>query len=227
MAIPTKDSLLADFSTNFNDRIVAHASDYGLSAAQATAYTALHDPFISALAAVVAAREAGTRSSSLVATKDLAKFNLVRYARELYADVQSSLTVPNARKIELGVRVRSAPSPRPAPATAPGLDVVSTAGNTVRLRLHDTANPTRRARPAGVDGAAVFSFVGAGAPTAEVDWHFEGNTTRTVVDVTFPAGTAPGSKVWFTAWWYNPRAQRGPVATAVGTNLPGGAAMAA
>lgn len=227
MAIPTKDSLLADFSTNFNDRIVANPTNYGLSASEASAYTALHDPFIAAYAAVVAARDSGTRSSSLVATKDLAKFNLVRYARELYADVQSSLTVPTARKIELGVRVRSAPSPRPAPATAPGIDVVSTVGNTIRLRLHDTADTHRRGRPVGVAGAAVFSFVGAAAPTAEADWTFEGNTTRTVVDVTFPDTVAPGSRVWFTAWWYNPRAQKGPVATAVGTNLPGGAAMAA
>lgn len=227
MAIPTKDSLLADFSTNFNDRIVAHPTDYGLSAAQATAYTALHDPWIAAYSAVVAARDSGTRSSSLCATKDLAKFNLVRYARELYADVQSSLTVPNARKIELGVRVRSAPSPRPAPATAPLIDVVSTVENTVKLRLHDAGDPHRRGRPAGVDGAAIFSFVGPAAPTSEADWHFEGNTTRTVVDVTFPAGTTPGSRVWFTAWWFNPRAQRGPSASAVGTNLPGGASMAA
>src|SRR5690349_2149613 len=116
MAIPTKDSLLADFSTNFETRIVANPTDYGLTAAQATAYTALHDPFITAYDAVVAAREAGTRSSSLVATKDAAKLALLSYARQLYSFVQSSLTVTDARKIELGVRVKDlTPTPVPAP----------------------------------------------------------------------------------------------------------------
>jgi hypothetical protein len=227
MAIPKKDSLLAGFSTNFNDRIVASAASYGLTSAQATQYTAVHDPFIVAYNAVIAARDSGTRSSSLVADKDLKKFNLLRYARQLYADVQSSLTVPSAKKIELGVRVRSAPSPRPAPAFAPKVDIVSTAGNTVRIHLHDSVDTHRRGRPVGVDGAAVFSFVGASAPTEEADWRFEGNTTRTVVEILFPAATPPGSKVWFTAWWFNPRALRGPAASPVGVNLPGGAAMAA
>src|SRR6478672_1739290 len=118
MAIPAEnDSLLVAFSTNFNDRIVAAPATYGFSAAQASAYTALHTPFVSAYNAVVAARESGTRSRSLVASKDAAKASLLGYARQLYAQVQSSLTVTDAAKIELGVKVRSAPSPQPIPAS--------------------------------------------------------------------------------------------------------------
>ena len=73
----------------------------------------------------------------------------------------------------------------------------------------------------------MFSFVGEEAPTTGAGWNFEGNTTRTMVNVAFPATITPGSKVWFTAFWFNPRALSGPAATPVGTNLPGGAAMAA
>ena len=91
----------------------------------------------------------------------------------------------------------------------------------------DPANPTRRGKPAGVDGLSVFSFVGTSAPTDEANWKFEGNTTRTVVDVLFPATVVPGAKVWFTAFYFNARKQRGPAATAVGTNIAGGSAMAA
>ena len=83
------------------------------------------------------------------------------------------------------------------------------------------------ARRWGVDGASVFSFVGAAAPTDESAWKFEGNTTRTVVNVLFPNTVAAGAKVWFTAFWFNPRAQRGPASAPVGTNIPGGGAMAA
>ena len=55
----------------------------------------------------------------------------------------------------------------------------------------------------------------------------EGNSGRTRIDITFPSGITPGSKVWFTAFWFNEKKQAGPTTTPVGTNIPGGAAMAA
>src|SRR5437762_792670 len=115
MAIPRKDSELVDFSTNFNDRIVAAPGTYGLSALQASTYTSYHTPFIAAYTALVAARESGTRSSSLAAAKDAAKTALLGYARQLYSQVQLSQTVPDSAKIELGVHVPRAPSPQPIP----------------------------------------------------------------------------------------------------------------
>ena len=92
--------------------------------------------------------------------------------------------------------------------------------------LHDALNPTRRGKPLGVAGASVFSFVGPTAPAELAAWKFEGNTTRTRVDVLFPADTPPGSKIWVCAFWFNPRAQAGPTSAPVSTNLPGGTGLA-
>ena len=50
---------------------------------------------------------------------------------------------------------------------------------------------------------------------------------KPIVDVTFPGTTPAGSKVWFTAFWFNNRKQDGPAATPIGINIPGGSAMAA
>jgi hypothetical protein len=127
----------------------------------------------------------------------------------------------------LGLLPRASRTPVPAPGNPPGIDIVSSVGNTVKIRLHDSTSSTRRGKPAGVSGASVFSFVGAVAPTDQAGWNFEGNTSKTVVDVAFPSTTASGAKVWFTAFWFNARKQSGPAAAAVGTNIPGGAAMAA
>ena len=150
------------------------------------------------------------------------------FARMQQAIGQRFPGTTNTQRSDLGLTVRNPePTPIPPPASAPNIDVLSVDENTVRIRLHDPANPTRRGKPAGVDGAAIFSFVGDDAPTAEATWRFEGNTTRTAINVTFPNTGAPGSKVWFTAFWFNERKQSGPAATPVGTNLPGGAAMAA
>jgi hypothetical protein len=72
-----------------------------------------------------------------------------------------------------------------------------------------------------------YSTLISANPTEQGDWKFEGNVTRTSMDIVFPPATAPGAKVWFTAFWFNPRLQAGPAATPVSTNIPGGGAMAA
>jgi hypothetical protein len=194
----------------------------GLTAAQATAYAALHSSFETAMAAIAP----GERTKSLVAAKNAAR-SALKSSASLLAKIIQGQNVSDAQKIELGLNVRSAPTPIPPPADAPGITVLATVGNTVKIRLFDAVDSANRGRPKGTDGASVFSFVGAAAPTEESDWRFEGVASRTKLDVTFPEATAPGAKVWFTAFWFNERKQRGPAATPVGVNIPGGAAMAA
>ena len=223
--LPDREAELVTWSTNFNTRINATPTTFGLTAPQAVAYGDLHDAFV---AAYNAATNDGTNSRSAIVTKNDAKALLVASARQLAGIVQRFPGTTNTMRSDLGLTVRDAdPTPVPPPAFAPSIVVVSMNGNTVRIRMVDPANPTRRGRPDGVDGIAVFSFVGASAPTEEAGWKFEGNTTRTTVDVTFPAETAPGAKVWFTAFYFNARKQSGPAATPVGTNIAGGSAMAA
>ena len=228
MAIPTKDTLLVAWGQNFDEKVTLNPSTYALTAAQATSFHAAYQSFLTAFNAVASAREAGSRSKLLTATKDAAKASLLRIGRELYGYVQDSTSVSAANKLDVGVNPRDRlPSPVPPPATAPDVDVVSVAGNVAVIRLHAAGQPARRGRPPGVDGAAVFSYVGAAAPTAETDWRYEGITGQTTVRIAFPPATPPGAKVWFTARWFNARKQNGPAATAVGTNIPGGGAMAA
>ena len=104
---------------------------------------------------------------------------------------------------------------------------MSTVGNSATIRLLDSrdTNPPRK-NPNLLWGATVFSHVGETAPTTENDWTYEGNTSKTTLTVQFPQALPPGTKVWFTAVWYNRKAETGPPAAAVTCNLPGGAAMA-
>ena len=222
--LPTRDADLVTWSTNFSALIVATPTAFGLTAAQASTYRGLHNAFV---AAYNLAMSAATRTPAVIVTKDAAKNALKANARQLAGIIQKCPTVTNTQRSQLGLTVKASPSPIPPPSDAPGLDIVSTTGNTVRLRLHDSTNSTRRGKPAGVTGAAVFSFVGAAAPTDQSGWTFQGNTSRTVTDVTFPGSTAPGAKVWFTAFWFNQKKQSGPACAPVGTNIPGGSAMAA
>src|SRR4051812_17565894 len=89
MAIPKKDSDLASFGSNFSTRITATPASFGVSASDATQYSSLLTAFTTAYNAVVAAREAGSRSKSLTTTKDDAKREFLSFARDLYSTVQA------------------------------------------------------------------------------------------------------------------------------------------
>ena len=226
MAIPTKDSALVDWSTNANARLTASPAAYGTTAAVATEYDGLHDAFVTSYNNVVAAREAGTRSSSLCALKDAAKAALLGFARPLYKQIQASTAVTAAAKIELGVVVPNPePTPQPVPNFAPQLTVVSVNGRLAKIRLGDPAHPTRKRMPAGCDGATVMSFVGPEAPENPAGYKYEGSTSRTTVDILFPETVAPGTQVWLTAFFFNERKQNGPACAAVGAVINYGGTM--
>src|SRR5688572_22298041 len=102
MAVPTVDSQLAEWSTNFQARGSAAPLDFSLTAAQMTQYTTLHDAFI---ADYNAAKADGARSKALVQAKNDSKDALIVYARQLYQTIQAS-PVSNENKTLIGVRVR-------------------------------------------------------------------------------------------------------------------------
>lgn len=223
--IPSNDADLLAWGANFSSLISADPVSFGLSAAIATNLAGKQTAWANALEA---ATNPTTRGGSTVLAKDTQRADFVAYCRLLARAIQGTLTVTNQQRYDLGLTVRDTePAPIPPPSASPGLDIIETVGNTVRIRLHDSTSTTRRGKPAGVAGAAIFAFAGPVAPTDEAGWVFQGNTTRTTFNVTFPPSTAPGSKVWLCAFWFNAKAQSGPSCMAVGVNLPGGASMAA
>ena len=227
MAIPVnKDVDLLNWSTNVDTRLTASPATYGTTAAVATQYSAVHDPFVAAYNALIAAREAGTRSESLTSIKDAARTALLDFARPLYRTIQYNTAVTDAAKIELGITIPDVePTPIPVPGFAPGLQVRSVNGRLVSIRLFDPANPERKRFPEGVKGAIVMSFIGATAPTNPSLYKMEGPTTTVDTSVLFPEGTAPGTQVWLTALFVNERMQMGPACTAVGTQINYGGSM--
>lgn len=217
---PAREADLVTWAGVFGTKISSAPTTYGLTAAQATLYETTRSAFV---ASYTTANTPLTRSPANIALKDDAKAALIAQIRLLAGIVQSAPGTTNPMRIELGLPERHLePTPVPPPAYSPLIEVKSVSGRTARIRLIDTANPTRRGRPAGVDGAAVFSHVGA-APAADISgWKFEGNTGRTTVEVTFPSTVAAGATVWLTAFWFNRSKQSGPACDPVSANLPGG-----
>jgi hypothetical protein len=219
------DAQLAVASAQFYSLINAVPATYGLSAAQATAYGTLNTSYQTALGL---ATGESTRTKLTIGNKTLAKKALKANAIVLANAIRGTPTVSNPQLESLGLLPRTIPTPVPPPYMAPLIEIVSVTGMLVKIRLRDTAY-SGRGKPPGVKSATVFSYVGATAPMDITLWKYEGVTTKVIADVVFPNTVAGGSLVWFTAIWANNRAQSGPAADPVSTNVAGGgvSAMAA
>ncbi|MCC7349428.1 MAG: hypothetical protein IT446_02570 [Phycisphaerales bacterium] len=215
--LPGTDAGLADWALNFDTKITAAPGTYGLTALQAGVYGGLRTAYATALAT---ATNPTTRGGSTIFAKNQAKKSLISASRELAAIVQAFPGTTDQMRYDLQLTVRKTPpSPVPVTSEVPLIDLKKVSGYTASIRLHAAGN--RRGKPVNVAGAGVYGYVGPNAPTSEQQWTLLMNTTETSVDVTFGQQPAPGSTVWLTARWYNPKIEYGPAAEPVGTNLPG------
>jgi len=228
--LPTVEADLVNFSVNFNTRINATPTAFGLTAIQSAAYTVLHDDFIAAYNLVT--QDPVTRSTPNITAKNTAKNALINDPngiRDLVDVIQAYAGTTDEQRAQLLITIRdTTPTPAPIPSDPPDLSIVSTLGQNVKYRLRDSANPNSRGKPEGVAGAMFFYYVGETAPPTLDGWQSMGNFGKNVGSLAFSAATVPpGSKVWLSAAWYNTRNQAGPLAEPLSFFLPGGLSQAA
>ena len=223
VSIPLKDELLVPYMTNWNTRISTGYAVFGLTEEQAEHFTELFTPYQTIYAAMMSARGAGTRSKSQTIAKDLAKKNLLAFARQLYAFVQANTAVADNTKVLLGVEIRkSRPSPIPAPTQRPSMSIVSAIARTVTVNVYDPASKTKRGKLPTAVSASVYSYVGTTYPSDPTLWQYCGAATKPKFEIVFPDSVANGSQVWICAAWVTRRGDVGPVSVPVSTNVQGG-----
>jgi len=219
--LPHNNAELLAWSVNFNALINAAGAlaAYGVSTSQATAYTALHNDFAAKL---LISGEPVTRTRATIEATRLSRTPLKVSARNLARIINAFPAVTNVQRIALGLNPRAGElSPINPPEEQPVLEVVTAIGRMLKLKLR-SIDSDRRGKPDGVDGANIFSFVGANPPADMGEWKFEGATTRASFDVEFPPATPAGSQVWLTACWFNPRSQTGPACQPIAAYIAGG-----
>ena len=222
--LPRVDAKFLNWSANFGDLIATDPPGFGLSEKQVTDFNNLLRTFRASYGRAV---EPSTKTAVAVAQKNADRDALRLDARRLVSVIDGQAAVTDAQRVALGIVVRdTSPTPVARPAYPPLIEVQQVAGNGVTIRLLDSRDTSRRGRPVVAIGATVFSYVGDVAPVEESAWTYEGNTSKTTLTVQFSQLLPPGTKVWFTAFWYNRRAESGPPAAPVTCNLPGGSAMA-
>lgn len=213
MPIPTKDSALLSFATNFQDVTSTVPANWGLLAADATLLGTQVAAFASAL---TVATTPATRTKITVAQKDTAKAAMLVTLRGQVKRVQAFPGVTLAMREEAGLQPYNPPSPQPAPASAPVLTVVAVLSNRQTIRIADQFTPTKRAKPFGVTCAQIFTYLTAGPdelPPANIDaWTGQGTVARSGFTLEYPESAA-GKTAWIVARWQNSKCQTGPLST--------------
>src|SRR3954467_1442839 len=108
--LPSREAELVTWIGTFRSLITSAPTTYGLTAGQATAYGTLATNFINAYNI---ARADATRSPSNIIAKDEAKHLLIANTRLLAGIVQAFPGTTNQMRSDLGLTVRSQPSPIP------------------------------------------------------------------------------------------------------------------
>ncbi len=106
------DAQLYSSSRSFSEKISADPGAYGLNPEQSAAYAIVDADY---RAAYVAAITPETRTKGKVATKNDARAALMAMAASLAKLIDGTPTVTDSQKIDLGLNVRSAPTPTPPP----------------------------------------------------------------------------------------------------------------
>jgi hypothetical protein len=224
--LPTREGDLVVWSANFQEQITALGAQIGLLPAQISAYTTLHEAFLSYYDLC---QRNNTRTPENLEHKKVAKQALIRGEngiRQLVGIIQKHPGTTNPMRVLLKITVPDVePSVIPPPSTAPELTIVSTLRRRVTLRLRDSKDPDKRSKPSGVSGASIVMHVGENPPANPLEWAFLMNTSRTSLEIDFPSTIPGGSKVWLVAFWFNPRKQAGPASAAVNTLISDGVAV--
>ncbi|MEM8782526.1 MAG: hypothetical protein AAGE65_06660 [Planctomycetota bacterium] len=214
--LPFREAELLTWTETFGSLIAATPGDYGLTEGQAQAYAMARQAFAEAYQT---ANEPLTRSPGNVEIKNTKKDALIEETRKLVRICQAAPGMNDDKRRALGITVPdTSRTPVPPPEVAPAMDVVSVEGRTVHLRLREASTGKRR-KPDGVYSATIMKYVGGSIPTELDDWVLVGSDTRLDTSVEFPDSLTPGTKVWFTAFWLNRRAESGPMCVPVSTHL--------
>lgn len=220
--LPRRDEDLRGWAANMAAHLAADPQRYGVPEPLAQELIQRQEAFA---AAMQVAAEPGTRTVVTVSIKNDARRALEVAARQVAALARATPGVSDAERIGLGLRPRKAGLTRtPRPDARPVVRIVSAVGYAIEIELADGPGG-RRARPAQVAGAALFTHVGPAAPVDVEQWQYRGTVSRCRATLYFPGDTPPGSRVWCFAYWLNPRGEHGPSALPACTNLPGGAVL--
>jgi len=207
--IPTKESLMNNWLTNFSTLISANPSMYGLVAADATAIAAQVAVWT---AAYTLCTSPTTKTAANVSAKNTAKVNTLAFIRPYAQQIANNVGVTSANKIALGLNPKtSTPTPITPPNSNPVLSILSMQPGVVNLTYRDSlTSPSSKAKPYGVRSLQLYGMASTTPITNPALIAQCGIFTKSPLQFTYPSGYTPGSTWYFVARWATQKGQTSP-----------------
>lgn len=218
--LPVRDNGLKSWAYAFSKHLNSDPESFGVSAAQAASFGLLSDQFAAALKLT---KEPSNNTVVTRRHKNGIRKELVQSARALARQINAAPGITNRQRARLQLTIPSRSRRRvSAPSSKPLLYIMGRTGRRVTILLRDVKNNTSGKRPEGVYGATIFTCQGDEPVRGLHNWRYHASTTRSKVTLVLDPSYEPGTKVWVTAVWLNPRLQRGPAASPVCTSIEHG-----
>jgi len=216
--IPVKQQALDAFAQNFSTLISASPGTYGLMASDAAQIASQANLYHAALTLVL---NPATRTTATVADKNGKKAGMLQVLRIYAQMIKLNQGVSDLAKRALGLTINDTTrTPYPVPSSAPKLTLNAKAGGAVSLQVRDSADPTRKAKPAGVQGTAVYASIGNAPPADPTTLPLYDLVTKNAIDLAVAPGDL-GKTMYVYGRFYNPAGQRGPLSAMASMVLGG------
>jgi hypothetical protein len=195
--LPASDANFNDWLLNFNTKLTASPTTYGLIAGDATAVAGVTTTWS---AAYLAATSPATRTPVTIAAKDAARSAAEAMVRPYASRISVNPAVTSPNKIAIGVTVRSTtPTPIPQPTTAPTLDLKGAISGVQTLNFK-APGAVGKAKPYGVVGVQLFASVGTVFATDPDQAVYIGVATKSPSVQTFAPADIGKKVTWFARW---------------------------
>lgn len=220
--IPTKDSAVDSWATNFATLITASPATYGLDATAALAIQTARDSFH---AAYLLGGSTGTPPHPVnpttftrvtVASKNAEKIAMLGLVRSYAAQIRLNPGVTNADKTALGLNLpNNTPTPIATPTTFPLLAIAGAGPGQHEIRYADNTTPASRKKPAGAIQMELYRGVAVAAITDPTLTSLLGLVTKQPYQSIFSNPADAGKIATYFARWVTRTGKVGPWSAAV------------
>ena len=231
--IPEQEAKFDDFANTFGDYVapIITIATPGGSAPRVAAdvppiedlppvlVAAVRDALNAWNSAYAAHKTAQTAADTAATLKDDARATLATAIRPLAQIIQNNPIVTDAQRQAAALPVLATThTPTPVPTTRPVGQVDTRQRLQHTLSWRDEATPKSKAKPAGVQGAEIWAYIGPTPPTSPGQCHFVAlDTSSPYLLVHDPADA--GKTAHYMMRWVNTRNQPGPWSETVSATI--------
>lgn len=220
---PDREADMVSWGLNMAKQLMDRPGHFGVSLERVQQFVALAEDFHVNYKIV---QVPVTRTTVSVSQKNTSRRAMEREARKLSRFITGQPDVTDNDRISLRLTVPKTRSGHVMPPTSkPRVQVIQTDGSNVSIRLVDTEQSTRRARPDHADGAQLFVAYTRSEGDPIESWSYFTSTPKTKLTLQLNPLLPPGTRVWICARWKNRRCETGEMGPAVWTCLGYGVSL--